>query len=75
VTGEWRKLLHNLYSSPVQVTRMEQGRKVYKFLVRKPEVKRPLGSRRRKREDRIRMDPRETGGGANWIRLAQDRDR
>jgi hypothetical protein len=51
---------------------MEQGRKVYKFLVRKPEVKRPLGNRRRKREDRIRMDPRETGGGANWIRLAQD---
>jgi hypothetical protein len=28
VTGEWRKLLHNLYSSPGHVARMEQRRKV-----------------------------------------------
>jgi hypothetical protein len=49
--------LHNLYSSPDiirqiksrrmrwtgQVARMGEGRTVYKFLVRKPEGKRPLG--------------------------------
>jgi hypothetical protein len=28
VTGEWRKLLHNLYSSPGHVARMGKGRKV-----------------------------------------------
>jgi hypothetical protein len=28
VTGEWKKLLHNFYSSPGHVARMEQGRKV-----------------------------------------------
>jgi hypothetical protein len=37
VTGEWRKLLHNLCSSPGHVARMAQGRKVYKVLVGKPE--------------------------------------
>jgi hypothetical protein len=37
VTGEWRKLLHNLYSSPGHVARMGQGRKVYKVLVGKLE--------------------------------------
>jgi hypothetical protein len=37
---------------------------------------RPLGRPRRRSEDGIRMDLRETGlGGVNWIRLAQDRDR
>jgi hypothetical protein len=41
---------------------MGQGRKVYKVLVGKPEGKRPLGRRRRSREDGIRMDLRETGG-------------
>jgi hypothetical protein len=63
VTGEWRKLLHNLYSSPGYVARMGQGRKVYKVLLGKPEGKRPLGRPRRRREDGIRMDLRETGGG------------
>jgi hypothetical protein len=44
--------------------------------VRKPEGKRPLGRPRRRWEDGIRMDLREIGlGGADWIRLAQDRDR
>jgi hypothetical protein len=43
VTREWRKLLHNLYSFPGHVARMEQGRKVYKVFVRKLEGKRPLG--------------------------------
>jgi hypothetical protein len=75
VTGEWRKLLHNLYSSPGHVARMGRRRKVFKVLVGKPEGKRPLGRPRRRRWDGIRMDFRETGGGVNWIRLAQDRDR
>jgi hypothetical protein len=38
------------------------------------EGKRPLGRPRRRWEDNIKMDLRETGiDGANWIRLAQDR--
>jgi hypothetical protein len=75
VTGEWRKLLHNLYSSPGHVARMEQGRKAYKVLVGKPEGKRPLGRRRHRREDGIRMDLWETGGMCELILLAWDRDR
>jgi hypothetical protein len=63
VTGEWRTLLHNLYSSPGHAARMGQGRKVYKFLVGKPEGKRPLGRRRLRREDGTRMYLRETRGG------------
>jgi hypothetical protein len=55
---------------------MEEERKVYKVLVGKPEGKRPLGRPRRRWEDGIRMDLRETGfGGVDWIQLAQDRDR
>jgi hypothetical protein len=42
---------------------MEQRKKLYKVLVGKPEGKRPLGRPRRRREDGIRMDFRETGGG------------
>jgi hypothetical protein len=49
------------------VARIGQGRKVYKVLVGKPEGKRPLGRPRRRREDGIRMDIRETGGDVNWI--------
>jgi hypothetical protein len=37
VTGEWRKLFRNLYSSPGHVACMGKGRKVYKVLVGKPE--------------------------------------
>jgi hypothetical protein len=80
VTGEWRKLhneeLHNLYSSPdiirqvksrrirwaMRVARMGEERKVYKVLVGKP--KRPLGRRRRRWENGIRMDVGETGWGS-----------
>jgi hypothetical protein len=46
--------------------------------VGKPEGKRPLGRPRRRWEDGIRMDLREIGlggGGVDWIRLAQVRDR
>jgi hypothetical protein len=42
----------------------------------KPEGKRALGRPRRRWDDGIRMDLRETGlRGVDWIRLAQDRDR
>jgi hypothetical protein len=59
------------------VARMGEERNVYKVLVVKPEGKRPLGRPRRRWVDGIRMDLRETGlgGGVDWIRLAQDRDR
>jgi hypothetical protein len=54
---------------------MGEERRVYKVLVGKPEGKRPLGRPRRRWEDGIRMDLRETGlGSVDWIRLAQDRD-
>jgi hypothetical protein len=41
---------------------MGQERKMYKALVGKPEGNRPLGRQRRRREDGIIMDLRETGG-------------
>jgi 3-oxoacyl-ACP reductase-like protein len=49
---------------------------VYRFLVGKPEVKRPLGRPRRRWENNIRMDLQKVGCvGMDWIGLAQDRDR
>jgi hypothetical protein len=45
------------------VARMGEGRKVYRVLVGKPEGKRPLGRRRRRWGDGIRMDLREIGWG------------
>jgi hypothetical protein len=45
------------------VARMGEERKVYKVLMGKPEGKRPLGRPRRRWEDGIRMDLRETGLG------------
>jgi hypothetical protein len=69
--------LHNLYSSPniirqikskrmrwaKHVARMEEDREVYKVLMGRPEVKRPLGRSRRRWEDGNRMDLREIGWG------------
>jgi hypothetical protein len=56
------------------VESMGEGRRVYRVLVARPEGKRPLGRPRRRWEDNIKKDLRETGiDGANWIRLAQDR--
>jgi hypothetical protein len=50
------------------------GEKCLRGLVGRPEGKGPLGSPRRRWEDNIKMDLRETGiDGASWIRLAQDR--
>ena len=42
----------------------------------KHERKRPLGRRRHRWEDNIKMDLHEVGcGGMDWIHLGQDRDR
>jgi hypothetical protein len=69
--------LHTLYPSPNifreiksrrirwvgHVAHMGEERKLYKVLVGKPEGKRPLGRPRRRWEDGIRIDLRETGLG------------
>jgi hypothetical protein len=45
------------------------------ILIPKSEDKRPLGRPRRKWEDNIRIDLRETGWeGVDWMDLAQSRD-
>jgi hypothetical protein len=79
---------HNLYSSlnivrviksrrmrwAGHVARMREWRGVYRVLVGRPEGKRLLGRSRRRWEDNIKMNLRETGiDVANWIRLAQYR--
>ena len=57
------------------VARMSEERRVYRFLVGKPEGRRPLGRPRRRWVDNIRMDLQEVGCGCmDWIGLAQDRD-
>jgi hypothetical protein len=82
--------LHNLYSSPSiiriiksrrmrwvgHVARMGVKRNVYRFLVGKPEGKRPLGRPRQRWIDNIKMDLLEIGlSVVDWIGLAQDRYR
>ena len=58
------------------VARMGEDRGVHRVLVGKPEGKRPSGRPRRRREDNIKMDLQEVGGGrGDWMELAQDRDR
>ena len=55
---------------------MEEGRGVHKVLVGKPEGKRPMGRPRRRWEDNNKMDLEEVGRScADWMELAQDRDR
>ena len=57
------------------VARMGEERGVYRFLVGKPEGRRPLGRPRRRWVDNIRMNLQEVGSGCmDWIGLAQDRD-
>jgi hypothetical protein len=67
--------LHDLYSSPNivrvikswkmrwagHVTRMGEGRGAYRVLVGRPEGKRPLRRPRRRWDDNIKLDLRETG--------------
>ena len=58
------------------VARMGEERVVHRFLVGKPEGKRPFGRPRRRWEDNLKMDLLEVGGGSgDWMELAQDRDR
>ena len=56
-----------------------ESRGAYRFLVGKPEGRRPLERSRPKWEENIKMDVREVGweggGGMEWIDLAQNRDR
>ena len=54
---------------------MEVGRSAIVILKGKPAGKRPLGKRRRRWEDNIRMELEDTGTKAgNWVDSAQDRD-
>ena len=77
--------LNDLYSSPNifrviksrrmrwagHVARMGKRRGVCRFLVGKPEEKRPLGRPRRRWENNIKMDLQEVGcEGVDWIKLA-----
>jgi len=57
------------------VARMGEGRGVHRFLVGKPEGKRPLWRPRRRWKDNIKRDLQEVGGCGDWMELAQDRDR
>jgi hypothetical protein len=88
VTGEWRKLHNEELSLPNivrvvksrmrwegHVARMGDGRGVHRVLVGKPEGKRSLGRPRRRWEDNIKVDLQDVGGGGDWMKLAQDRDR
>jgi hypothetical protein len=80
--------LHSLCSSPNivrvnklrrmrwvgHVARMGEGRGVYRVLVGRPEVRKPLGRPRRRWEDNIKTDLKEVCiDSVNWIQLAQDR--
>ena len=58
------------------MVQMGEERGVYGVLVGKSEGRRPLGRRRRRWVDNIRMDLQEVGCGyMDWIGLAQDRDK
>jgi hypothetical protein len=58
-----------------QVARLGEKRNAYGILVGKPEGKRPVGRRRCRRVDNIKMDLRKIGwDGMDWIDLAQGRD-
>jgi hypothetical protein len=58
------------------VARMGERTGVYRVLVGKPEVTRPLERPRRRWEGNIKMDLQEVGcGGKDWVELSQDRER
>jgi hypothetical protein len=88
--GKLHEELCDLYSSPSiigiiksrmmkwagHVARMGEKRNAYRFLVGKPEGKRPRGRPRRRWVDNIKKDLSDIGlGGVDWIGLAQDRDK
>jgi hypothetical protein len=57
------------------VARMGEKSNAYMVLVGKPEIKILIGRPKRRWEDNIKMDLRDTGwGGMDWIDLAQDMD-
>jgi hypothetical protein len=51
---------------------MRERRGLYRVLVGKPEVKRPLGSSRRRWERNIKTDLQEVEWGMDWTDLVQD---
>jgi hypothetical protein len=58
-----------------QVGRMEKMRNVYNILDGNPDVKGPLGRRKRRWEDNIRIDLNEKGWeGVDSMHLTQDTD-
>jgi hypothetical protein len=76
--------LRDLYSSPCiirimkarrmrwagHVARMGEKRIAYRLFLGKPQGKRPLGRRRRRWVDNIRMDLAEVGwGDVDWLRI------
>jgi hypothetical protein len=57
------------------VARMEEKRNACRFVVGKPEGKRPLETPRHRWEDNIKIDLRDIEwDGTDWIDLAQDKD-
>jgi hypothetical protein len=62
VTGGWRKLLRDLYSSP-SVIRMTKSKRMKRILVERPEGKRLLGRPGHRYVNIIKMDLREIGWG------------
>jgi hypothetical protein len=89
VAGGWRKLhseeIHNLYSSPGTIGMIKPRRMRWTGHVAqmgeksnvggKARRKKPLGRRRRRWLDNIKMVLREIRwDGMDWIDLAQDRD-
>jgi len=58
------------------VAHVGERRSVYRVLVGKSKRKRPLGRRRHRWEDNIKIDLKEVGcGSMDWIELAQDKNR
>jgi hypothetical protein len=76
--------LNDLYSSPNiiraiksrrmrwvgHVSRMGEGRGVYRILVGRSEGRRPIGRPRRRWEDNIKIDIQEVGRGGAWTGLS-----
>ena len=64
-----------IYICVKHFARMDEEREVYRFLLGKPEGRRPLERPRRRWVDNIRTDLQEVGCGyMDWIELAQVRD-